>query len=47
VWIVDVLGTLALLSNDHSARGGVSVEMNVSFLAPANLGETWLQRVKC
>ena len=32
--IVDVMGTLALLSVDHT-RGGVSVDLNVSFVAAA------------
>ena len=37
--IVDVAGTMALLSNDPM-RPGVSVELNTSFLRPAHLGET-------
>ncbi|CAL1147083.1 unnamed protein product [Cladocopium goreaui] len=36
--IVDVLGTMALLTKD-SQRPGVSVEMSQSFLAPAKGGE--------
>ena len=37
--LVDVMGTLALLSVDHT-RGGVSVEMNTSFMAAAPEGAT-------
>lgn len=37
--LVDVVGTLALLSKEPT-RAGVSVEMNVSFLAAARDGET-------
>ena len=36
--IVDVLGTMALLTKD-AQRAGVSVEMSQSFLAPAKGGE--------
>jgi acyl-coenzyme A thioesterase 13 len=32
------MGTLALLANDP-ARGGVSIEMNMSFLAPIKVGD--------
>ena len=37
--IVDVLGTMALLSND-SSRAGVSIEMNQTFVGAAKLGST-------
>ena len=37
--IVDVAGTMALLSTDPT-RPGVSVELNTSFLRPAKVGET-------
>ena len=36
--LVDVVGTMALLTQDP-LRAGVSVELNVSFLAAAKLGE--------
>ncbi len=36
--IVDVMGTLALLSVDHT-RGGVSVDLNVSFVAAARAND--------
>lgn len=36
--IVDVVGTMALLAKDH-LRAGVSVEMNISYLAAAKAGE--------
>jgi acyl-coenzyme A thioesterase 13 len=36
--LVDVLGTLALIGADHT-RAGVSLEMNVSFLAAAKAGD--------
>jgi len=36
--LVDVLGTLALLAKDHK-RAGVSLEINISFVAAANAGE--------
>lgn len=36
--LIDIGGTLALLSVD-AQRGGVSVEINTSFLAAAKLGE--------
>ena len=36
--LVDVLGTLALIGVDHT-RAGVSLEMNVSFLAAAKAGD--------
>lgn len=37
--LIDIGGTMALLSVD-AERGGVSVEINTSFLAAAKLGET-------
>ena len=37
--IVDVVGTMALLTKDHS-RAGVSVEINCCFLNAAKVGET-------
>jgi acyl-coenzyme A thioesterase 13 len=40
--LVDVLGSLALLAKDHT-RGGVSVELNVSYLLAVKAGE----RVYC
>ena len=36
--IVDIVGTMALLTLDP-ARPGVSVDLNVSYLAPAKVGE--------
>jgi acyl-coenzyme A thioesterase 13 len=36
--LVDVVGTMALLTRD-ATRPGVSVELNVSFLAAAKVGE--------
>ncbi|CAK9008615.1 unnamed protein product [Durusdinium trenchii] len=41
--IVDVLGTMALLTKD-ATRPGVSVEMSQSFLAPAKGGEVIVAR---
>jgi acyl-coenzyme A thioesterase 13 len=35
--LVDIMGTLALLAKDHK-RGGVSIDLNVSFLNAAPLG---------
>ncbi len=40
--LVDVMGSLALLAKDHT-RGGVSVELNVSYLLAVKAGE----RVTC
>jgi acyl-coenzyme A thioesterase 13 len=37
--LVDVVGTLALLSADPK-RAGVSVDLNLSYLKPAKIGET-------
>ncbi len=39
--LVDVMGTLALLAADPN-RGGVSIEMNMSFLAPVKVGDVVL-----
>jgi len=40
--LVDIVGSLALLTKDHT-RGGVSVELNVSYIAAIKAG----QRVYC
>jgi uncharacterized protein (TIGR00369 family) len=40
--LVDVMGSLALLAKDHT-RGGVSVELNVSYLLAVKAG----QKVHC
>jgi acyl-coenzyme A thioesterase 13 len=37
--LVDIVGTMALLAKDHK-RGGVSVDLNVSFVKAAKTGET-------
>ncbi|KAL0477911.1 acyl-coenzyme A thioesterase [Acrasis kona] len=39
--LIDVMGTLALLTH-NSEKGGVSIEMNMSFLSPAKVGDTIL-----
>ena len=36
---IDVLGSMALLTKDHT-REGVSVDMNMTFCAAARVGET-------
>jgi acyl-coenzyme A thioesterase 13 len=37
--LVDIVGTMALLAKDHK-RGGVSVDLNVSFVKAAKTGDT-------
>ena len=37
--LVDIVGTMALLAKDHT-RGGVSVDLNVTYLKAAKAGET-------
>lgn len=37
--LVDIVGTMALLAKDHT-RGGVSVDLNVTYLKAAKVGET-------
>ena len=38
--LVDVVGTLAILNEDQHHRPGVSTDLNVSWFAPINLGDT-------
>jgi acyl-coenzyme A thioesterase 13 len=38
--LVDVMGTLAILSQDPQRRAGVSVDINVSYVSPCKLGDT-------
>jgi len=38
--LIDIAGTLAVMSADAGHRAGVMIEMNVSYLTPALLGST-------
>lgn len=45
--IVDVIGTMSIMAADRQRRGGVSVDINVSYLRPAPLDDTLLIESKC
>lgn len=44
--LVDVVGSIAIITADRDGRFGVSTDLNVTWLAPAHLGE-WIQVEAC
>lgn len=45
--IVDVAGTIAIMSADQDGRPGVTTDLNVSYFAAAPLGETVTAEARC
>ena len=43
--LIDIIGTLALLAKDHT-RGGVSVDLNLSYVSAVPLGKNVICRGK-
>ncbi len=42
--LVDLVGTLAIITGDRQARAGVTTDLNVSYFAPGRGGESVLAR---